>query len=164
MTSLDEKILAMTEKVECLWFDWYAASCSFANQQIIAIHLNKGSLLKNVLFLAACETQVTTHCFAVNVPIASSCKMKVVEHEREDLCAAAIYLFEFEFVSPLASYQPACYKHYSCSNQSPRQTVPALLRYITSSCWKVECLGFDRFAASWSFDKQQIIAIHLNNG
>ena len=119
MTSLDEKILAMTEKVECLWFDWYAASCSFANQQIIAIHLNKGSLLKNVLFLAACETQVTTHCFAVNVPIASSCKMKVVEHEREDLCAAAIYLFEFEFVSPLASYQPACYKHCSCSKPKP---------------------------------------------
>ena len=96
MTSLDEEILAMTEKVECLGFDRFAASWSFDKQQIIAIHLNKGSLFKNVLFLVACKTQVTTHCFAVNVPIASSCEMIVKEHEREILRAGAIYLFEFE--------------------------------------------------------------------
>ena len=127
MTSLDEKVLAMTEKIECLWFDSYAASCSFAKLQIIAIHLNKGSLLKNDLYLAACKTQVSTHCFAVNVHIASSCKMKVVEHETEDLCAGAIIIFEFEFGSPLASYQPAT-STAAAQSQSPSKTVPALNR------------------------------------
>jgi len=38
MTSLDEEILAMTEKVECLGFDRFAARCLLAKQQIIAIH------------------------------------------------------------------------------------------------------------------------------
>ena len=56
MTSLDEEILAMAEKVECHGFaanysfatmaekvdcHGFAANCSFAKQQIIAIHINK---------------------------------------------------------------------------------------------------------------------------
>ena len=60
-------------------------------------------LIKNVLFLAACKTQVSTHCFAINVPIASYCKIKGKEHEREVLCAEAFCLFEFELVSPHAN-------------------------------------------------------------
>ena len=88
MTSLDEEILAMAEKVECLRFDRFAANCSFAKQQIIAIHKIKDQLL----FFAFCKAQASTHCSAVNVPIASSCEMIGEEHKREILRAGAIYL------------------------------------------------------------------------
>ena len=52
MTSLDEEILAMAEKVECLRFDRFAANCLFAKQQIIAIH--KEYVFMNLLFFEAC--------------------------------------------------------------------------------------------------------------
>ncbi len=73
MTSLDEGILAMAEKVECLRFDRFAANCSFPKQQIIAIHKIKDQRLR--IFFAVCKAQAGTHCSAVNVLIASSCEM-----------------------------------------------------------------------------------------
>ncbi len=62
MTSLDEwvEVLAMAEKVECHCFDRFAANCSFAKQQIIAIHINR---FKNLLFIAVCKAQAGTHCW-----------------------------------------------------------------------------------------------------
>ncbi len=81
----------MAEKVECHCFDGFAANCSFAKQQIIAIHINKGLVIKNLLFCAACKTQARTHCSAVNVLIAFSCEMMGNEREREILRARANY-------------------------------------------------------------------------
>jgi len=70
----------MADKVECRGFDQFAANCSFAKQQIIAIHINIGSVFQNLLFFAAWKAQASTHCSAVNVPIASSCEMIGKEH------------------------------------------------------------------------------------
>ena len=83
----------MAEKVKCLRFDRFAANCSFAKQQIIAIHINIGSVFKKSLFFAAWKAQASTHCPAVNVPIASSCEMIGKEHERGILRAGAIYIY-----------------------------------------------------------------------
>ena len=82
LTSLDEEILAMAEKVECHGF---AANCSFAKQQkIIAIHINIGSVLNNFLFWQP-ERLKPAHTALLRM-----CEMSGKEHERDILRAGDI--------------------------------------------------------------------------